>query len=246
MKLIFLGTGGYRPNDRRQTMSIVLPEIGVVLDAGTGLYRAGPHLQTDALDIFLSHAHLDHVFGLTTLFDVLHRHPLQRVTVHGEAAKLAAVNENLFHEMLFPVGPPFETSPLTGPFKLPGDGQLTHFPLEHPGGSIGFRLDWPDRSLAYVTDTTAAPGKPYIEAIRGVDVLIHECHMADGKERFAELTGHSCTTPVAKVAAAAGVKRLLLTHFNPLNDTDDPININAARKYVPDVTIAEDNLEIEF
>ncbi len=246
MKLIFLGTGGYRPNDRRQTMSILLPEIGLMLDAGTGLYRAGPHLQTDSLDIFLSHAHLDHVFGLTTLFDVLHRHPLDRVTVHGEPAKLAAVTQNLFHELLFPVDPPFDTRELQPAFALPGDGKLTHFPLSHPGGSVGFRLDWPDRSLAYVTDTTAKADAAYIEAIRGVDVLIHECHMADGKERFAELTGHSCTTPVAQVAAAAGVKRLLLTHFNPLNDSDDPIDIAAARKLVPDVTIAEDNFEIEF
>jgi len=70
--------------------------------------------------------------------------------------------------------------------------------------------------------------------------------MADGKERFAELTGHSCTTPVAQVAEDAGVKRLLLTHFNPLNDNDDPINIAAARKVFRDVAIAEDKMEIEF
>ncbi|HEY5311264.1 MAG TPA: ribonuclease Z, partial [Pirellulales bacterium] len=62
MKLIVLGSTGYHPNDLRQTACVMLPEIGVVLDAGTGMYRVGPLLCTDELHIFLSHAHLDHIF----------------------------------------------------------------------------------------------------------------------------------------------------------------------------------------
>ena len=46
---------------------------------------------------------------------------------------------------------------------------LDNFPLDHPGGSIGLRLDWPGHSMAYVTDTTATVDAQYIEAIRGVD-----------------------------------------------------------------------------
>ena len=126
-----------------------------MLDAGTATYRAGEYLTTPELDIFLTHAHLDHVVGLTYLFSVMHAHPLTRITLHGLLEKLAAVEEHLFSEALFPARPPFECRPLEESFALPGGGRLTHFPLDHHGGSIGYRHDWPGHSMAYVTDTTA-------------------------------------------------------------------------------------------
>ena len=105
MKLILLGTGGYRPNDRRQTLCMLLPDYGIMLDAGTGLYLAGACLQGPDLDIFLTHAHLDHIVGLTYLLEVCRTHPLRRITVHGEADKLAAVDTHLFADALFPKRP---------------------------------------------------------------------------------------------------------------------------------------------
>ncbi len=171
MKLLFLGTSGYHPTERRQTSCLLLPECGIVLDAGTGIFRLGRYLQTDAADIFLTHAHLDHSAGLTYLFSVLAEHPLQRLTIHGESEKLQGIKEHLFSLPIFPVSPPwefqtFEEQSRTGfrsveknkPLEnLPQQGRLTHFPLEHPGGAVGFRLDWPGQSMAYVTDTTADP-----------------------------------------------------------------------------------------
>ena len=47
MKLVLLGTTGYHPNDRRHTPCMLIPECGVMLDAGTAVYRAGNYLQTD-------------------------------------------------------------------------------------------------------------------------------------------------------------------------------------------------------
>ena len=46
MKLVMLGTTGYHPNDIRQTACYALPEIGVVLDAGTGMFRLREHIAT--------------------------------------------------------------------------------------------------------------------------------------------------------------------------------------------------------
>jgi transposase len=79
MKLLVLGSTGYHPNEHRHTACMMLPEIGVVLDAGTGMFRVGRHLQTSTLDIFLTHVHLDHVVGITYLFDVLNEKPLDAV-----------------------------------------------------------------------------------------------------------------------------------------------------------------------
>ena len=246
MRLLLLGTTGYHPNNQRQTACFMLPDSGVVLDAGTAMFRVRDHLSTDTLDIFLSHAHLDHVVGLTFLYDVLWERSMRHVVVHATADKLAAIRRDLFSNDLFPAPPQFECSPLADRVVLPDGGIVSHFPLEHPGGSVGFRIDWPGKSLAYVTDTTAHANANYIERIRGVDLLIHECTFPDGWEDRASFTGHSCTTPVAQVAAAAGVGRLILVHVNPMDVSEDPVGLPSARKIFPAVELGQDNMVIEF
>jgi len=246
MKLLLLGTTGYHPNDRRHTACMMLPELGVVLDAGSALFRVSKHLTTDSLDIFLTHAHLDHVVGLTYMFDILYEHPQLSVSVHGEQAKLEAIRKHLFSELLFPVEPPFEMRTLESSSTLADGAILTHFPLQHPGGSVGYRIDWPDRSLAYVTDTIATADAEYVEKIRGVDLLIHECYFTDDMAEQAELTGHSCLTPVAQVAAAAEVGRMVLVHINPLLADDDALDIKAARKIYANIEIGVDRMELDF
>jgi ribonuclease BN (tRNA processing enzyme) len=246
MKLILLGTTGYHPSDHRHTACMVLPEQGVLLDAGTAMYRLASCLQTSELDIFLTHAHLDHIIGLTYLFSIASLHPLQAIRVHGTTAKLAAVAEHLFAEPLFPKRPPMEFLPLEPVERLPGGGRLVHFPLEHQGGSVGYRLQWRGHSMAYVTDTTASPEAEYVEKIRGVDLLLHECYFSDAEAEQAARTGHSHTTPVAQVARRAGVGRLVLVHINPLAAQQDPVGLDIARSIFPETVLGEDMMELEF
>ena len=100
--------------------------------------------------------------------------------------------------------------------------------------------------MAYVTDTTADPRADYVEKIRGVDLLLHECYYPDGKRGLAEKTGHSSTTSVARVAQAAAVGRLVLIHINPQRTEDDPIGLDVARAIFPKTEIGEDWMELEF
>lgn len=246
MKLVLLGTTGYHPSDSRQTACMMLPECGVVLDAGTGMFRVRDHLERDTLDIFLTHAHLDHVIGLTFLFDVLHQREMRHVRVHGASEKLTAIQQHLFSAHLFPAQPPIQWSPLTNPVSLPCEVSASYFPLRHPGDSLGFRLDWPQGSLAYVTDTTARDDAEYIDHIRGVDVLLHECNFPDGWEDRAELTGHSCTTPVARVARAADVGLLILVHVNPLAADDSELGVDVARTIFPNTILGTDHMVVEI
>ena len=246
MKLHILGTAGYHPNERRHTTCLAIPECGLVFDAGTSMFRLRELLVADELDIFLSHAHLDHIVGLTYLLDVLHEKSVHSVRLHGQPEKLKVVNENLFHPEVFPVSPPFDFIPLETEVEVPFGGRLTHCPLVHPHGSVGYRIDWSDRTMAYITDTTARPDSDYVDFVRGVDLLIHECNFRDGQGYLAELTGHSCTSQVAQVAASAQVGQLVLIHMNPMVQSDDPIGIDDARKIFANTRVANDRDIIDF
>ena len=245
MKLLLLGSGGYHPSDLRQTACLMLPSEGIVLDAGTAMFRVREHIETGTLDILLSHGHLDHVIGLTYLFDVLHGKDVERVTAHIESSKIKPVEEHLFADVLFPVTPPFDFSPVEE-LKTIGDCRITSFPMEHPGGSTGFRLDWPDRSLAYITDTIASTDADYVAHIKDVDLLIHECYFPDGLEEQAKLTGHSSATHVANVAKQSGATNLVLVHVNPIFNTEDPIGLDIIKDIFPNTRLGVDGMEIEF
>ena len=248
MKLILLGTGGYYATAERQTACLMLPEMGIVLDAGSGICRLAEYRRTPQLEIFLTHAHLDHVLGLTFLLNVAPAEVIRETTVHGEADKLAAVRDHLFNPAIFPVEPQFQFAPLDASpqLVLAGGGTLTHFPLTHPGGSIGFRLDWPGHSMAYVTDTTAAADATYLDAVRGVDLLVHECYFADNDRDLPAITGHSWLQPVAELAAAANVGRLVLLHIGPHYKNCGAFDLAAARRIFNDVEIGFDRMELDF
>jgi ribonuclease Z len=248
MKITLLGTAGYHPSEARHTACVMLPELGIVLDAGTSMFRVRDRLVTDELDVFISHAHLDHVVGLTYLLDILYGRTMRRVTVHADARTIGAIEKHLLAGPIFPVKLPCEYRPLTWTEAIPvaNSGRATCFPLIHPGGSTGFRFDWPDRSFAYITDTTASPSADYVERIRGVDLLLHECNFRDGQEELAERTGHSSASQVAQVAKAANVGRLVLIHVNPLEPSDDPVGIASMRSIFPQTEIGVDAMELEL
>ena len=230
----------------RQTACLMLPEIGVIFDAGTGMFRARDLIQTPELHIYLSHAHLDHVVGLTFLFDILYEKEVA-VTVHTAADKIDSIQNHLLHTDLFPVAPEFEIVPFqSGGETLPDGAKISMFPLEHPGGCTGFRVDWPDRSFAYVTDTTADVDASYVSEIEGVNTLVHECYFPDGYTEKAKLTGHSCLTPVVEVAQKANARKLYLVHVNPLDESGALLDLKAARHIFTETHVPDDQQSIEI
>jgi ribonuclease BN (tRNA processing enzyme) len=260
MRVHFLGTGGYHPNERRHTACLWLPELQTAFDAGTGTFRLVNLLMTAAgtseppadgaisttpaaappavaarpgeLDICLSHAHLDHIVGLSYLLVPMVLDRLHTVRIHAQADAIAAIREHLFAPAVFPVEPEFEYCPLQPgqTVTLGGGARLSHQPLpSHPGGSTAYRVDWTDRStgrprsLAYVTDTTV--DGTYHSFVRGVDLLIHECYFADAEADWAEKTGHSHLTPIVALARQSNAQRLMLMHVDPRREEDDPLGL---------------------
>ena len=190
---------------------------------------------------------LDHVVGITYLLDVLRGKDVRQVTVHGADGTLQAIHDHLLAEAYVSGQPACEFRPLAAEVPLAQGGRTDAFsPASSRRDGLGFRLDWPNHSMAYVTDTTATQEADYLEAIRGVDLLLHECYFPDQMADLAELTGHSVTTPVLQLARAAGVGRLVLVHVSPLADDDDPLHLEAALSIFPRTVLGHDLMEVDF
>ncbi len=258
MQLHCLGTAGYHPNETRHTSCYFLPESGLVLDAGTGMFRLPSLIQTDTIDILLSHAHLDHIVGLTFLLGIVYQRPVERVRVWGEAEKLAAVQNLLVNECIFPAQLPVTWHAIDANQALGehlsldiAGARVTWRPQTHPGGSVAYRIDWPsptpgsarERSLVYATDTTGATDPEILRWMHGADVLLHECNFHDHQRDWAVKTGHSYPERVAEVSRCVQPLQVFLTHISPI----DPISLEQPdpRFSVP-CEIVDDNQIIEF
>ena len=252
MNVEFLGTGGYHPDAHRHTTCVLLPDSGLCFDAGTAFFRVPERLKDHGvteLDLVLTHAHLDHVVGLTYPLAHLERGTLTAVRVHGRAGKLDAVKTHLFAADLFPVLPDaFTWHPLpdaeAGALKLAG-GTLHFREQTHPGGSLGLRFEADGKRFAFCTDTVADPAT--VDFARDADLLAHECNFRDGREALAGRTGHSTLGPVLDIAARSGAGRTLLVHVSPdADDPADPVGLSNLPEPPPNVAVAVDGLRCEL
>lgn len=100
------------------------------------------------------------------------------------------------------------------------------------------------RRLVITGDTRPSPQT--IEIARDADVLVHEATFGDEEAERAIETGHSTAREAATVAAAAQVRRLVLTHFSARYSRDPGDLEREARSVFSNVTIARDGMEIEI
>ncbi|MCL7963882.1 MAG: ribonuclease Z [marine benthic group bacterium] len=121
-------------------------------------------------------------------------------------------------------------------------------PVELPDGSV---IDPKDlvgpprrgRRLVYSSDTKTCDS--VIAAAATADLLIHECTFSEEETGRALETRHSTARQAAQVAARAGARRLVLTHFSARHSEQAHRLVKEAREVFPAVEAAEDGLEIE-
>lgn len=247
MRLEFFGTAGFHPNAERHTAGVFLPDAApgnaFLLDAGTGTWRLTARELPPRLHIFLTHAHLDHITGLTYLLDVAYNRELA-ITIYGDAKTLRTARTSLFGSPLFPLELNYATQEIAPetPLEVAGVRVSCH-PLTHPGGCLALRFDWPGKSLAYVTDTVS--DTRYFDFIRGVTCLIHERNFPDRLSELALASGHCTSSDLVRAARDSGAKIVVATHFNPLT-LADPLLEDDVYGQIPGVISARDELVVEL
>lgn len=130
--------------------------------------------------------------------------------------------------------------------ELRGGARLTTFLVDHEphgAGAMGCMVERDGARLVYSGDTR--PTKGLVEASRGVDVLIHEVGGLDAQAAEVHRLGHSTAGDAARVAAVAGVGRLLLTHV-PAERLAEPMLAEARTAFGGSVELASDLRLIEI
>lgn len=102
----------------------------------------------------------------------------------------------------------------------------------------------PGRTLVFAGDSR--PHADTVAASRGADLLIHEATFAHADLALARETNHSTAREAAEVAAAAGVRQLLLTHISARYSREAPELAGEAAGGAPVVQVARDGLSVEL
>src|SRR5574342_471946 len=263
MRVCLLGTGGAANEARHQAG--VLVEWGegamggrILLDTGAGLdivrlLKAAKCEPAEVRDIFVSHQHMDHVGGLEPLllWSIIREMrrerypPSDETRVHADRLVLADIEE-LFGAVSTAVPRLFSdrlrwVEAADGePVALRGGARLTTFLVDHEppgGGAMGCMVERDGARLVYSGDTR--PTKRLIEVARGVDVLLHESGGLDAYADEVHRQGHSTAGDAARIAAAAGVGRLILTHL-PSDGLAEPMLAEARAAFGGPVELASD------
>lgn len=254
MALTILGSGTCVPSLQRSACSALMQvnNSRLLFDLGPGTMRRLLETDTCILDIgfiFFSHFHPDHTGELVSfLFASKYpganrrKKPLTVVAAKGFSDFLNGLKQGygewieLAPEVLSVIELD-NTGPDTRRFK---NFVLKSIPVMHRKESIAFRIENADgKSIVYSGDTDYSEN--LIDLAAGADILICESALPD----HLKVEGHLTPSLAGKIAAAAGVKKLVLTHFYPECETAD-IEGQCRKTYAGPLILARDLMQIEF
>jgi ribonuclease BN (tRNA processing enzyme) len=132
--------------------------------------------------------------------------------------------------------------------------KVRHPPITH---AYAYRFDTPGRSIVLSGDTTYSP--ELIALAKGADVLVHEVMHLAGLDRLLGrnpnaptlrkhlIDSHTTTEQLGHVAAGAGVKTLVLSHFVPGDSptiTDAMWTEDIARNFSGEIVVGRDLMTV--
>jgi ribonuclease BN (tRNA processing enzyme) len=141
------------------------------------------------------------------------------------------------------------------------DVKVTAFRTPHPPivDNFAYKFETPDGTIVFSGDTAYNP--KLAEFAKGADVLVHECLYLPAVDRLVLKTkngaklkkhlldSHTTTEDVGRIAAAAGVKVLVLSHFVPGDDplvTDDNWTEDVKKHFSGRIIVAKDLMELRL
>jgi ribonuclease BN (tRNA processing enzyme) len=247
-----------------------------VVDCGNGvavqLARAGVPL-TSLRHVFLTHHHSDHnadygnllllgwAAGLRTRVDAWGPPPIGRMTRLFFEMSAYDIDTRIADEGRVPLAPLVHVHELTAAGAVMADERVrvTAALVDHPpvAPAFAFRFDTPDRAIVFSGDTTRC--EAVVRLAEGADVLVHETLWVPAVDRLVArvanaatlkahiIASHTAVEDVGRVAAAAGVTTLVLSHLVPADDPTltDAMWIAAARPhFTGEIVVAHDGLEV--
>jgi ribonuclease BN (tRNA processing enzyme) len=255
---------------------MLVNDTAYVVDCGDGVARqlvfAGVQLPK-LRHIFLTHHHSDHnadygnlillawAAGLRTRVDAWGPPPLKKMTRLFFEMNANDVATRIADEGRVPLVPLVHVHELSkgGPVMQDENVKVTAALVHHPPvvPAFGFRFDTRDRSIVISGDTT--PSDNLIKLAQGADVLVHDALYVPGVDRLVAgvsnatslkqsiMSHHTSAEDAGRVAQAAGVKTLVLSHLVPAEDpaVTEQMWIDAARTHFGGrVIVGKDLLEI--
>ena len=211
----------------------------LIFDAGSGLRLLGDDIMKRAvkndkkdikrkrLNLFFTHCHYDHISGFpffAPFFDKKTKIDIWSGHLTGED-KTERMILSYMRPPFFPVGPEVFAAKLRYRDFEPQDQlkpakgiKVSTLSLNHHDECIGYRVDFDDRSICYITDTTHILGSPdtrIIEFCRDTDLMIYDGTYTDSEfPQFANF-GHSTWQEGQRLAKTAKAKRYCIFHHRP-------------------------------
>lgn len=212
----------------------------VVLDAGTGARFLGDAISGEApttIHVLLTHLHLDHIEGLRFFRPLWN--PQNRIQIWGPSSPTMSLEKRLakhFSPPLYPLQISDITSDCTfhdlpeEPWKI-GSATFSAATVEHPGPTMGIRIEEDGHVLAYIPDHEPALDSELenttIDWVSGstiadgAEVLIHDAQYTTEEYRTRISWGHSSTEDAVTFGRLCGAQKLMLFHHDPYHsDTD--------------------------
>jgi ribonuclease BN (tRNA processing enzyme) len=275
--LLGTGGGPRPRKDRAASSHVIVAGgAAYVVDCGDGVARqlALAGIPFSALrHIFLTHQHSDHnadygnlillawASGLDTRLDAWGPPPLARVTKLFFEMNAYDIETRIADEGRPPLAPLVHVHEVTaaGPVMSDDRVKVTSAIVRHPPvePALALRFDMPDRSIVISGDT--APSDSLVRLARGADVLVHEAMYLPAVDRLAArvpnarrlkahlLASHTSAEEAGRLAQAAGVELLVLSHLVPADDPSvtDQMWIEAARTHFRGpIVVGRDLLEV--
>lgn len=221
----------------------------LVFDAGSGIKELSNHLMAErpgriAAKIFISHPHWDHINFLPFFAPLYVAGNEFEICgpANGDMGMRALVGAQM-DGIFFPItmrefGARVEFRDL-GEETLPvGDLEIRTLLLNHPGKCLGYRVDYRQTSVCYVTDNELVPQSSakhdaarlerLIGFVQGADALITDATYTDSEYESKAGWGHSCVSQVVDLAHHAEVGALYLFHHDP-GQGDEEIDAKLAQ-----------------